>query len=323
MTGSRSRDKGDHYYLMTSKANSDGTKRRYRYDHAKYIIVDSQAVLLGSENYSETSNAKKPGNRGWEIYAHDASLAKQFAGIFTTDTDTDTSHGDIEDLTDDSSRAAIVPTEFFALADALSAPVGAPLYKATVGIPDNTTVDVASITTTFSPDSLSGLLALINGAKKTLKLEMMTFSPVWGKTGTDSPLLEAVEAAARRGVEVEVLLNDDTVFSHGSKSSERFKTSTTKNNNEKTVDVLNQAADGESLTLVARIANIKAMKVDYIHNKGALVDGEQVLISSINWDENSVENNREVGAVLNSTAAYQFYEPVFDQDWSVSASKSK
>jgi phosphatidylserine/phosphatidylglycerophosphate/cardiolipin synthase-like enzyme len=309
MTSDRNRDQSDHYYVMTSKASAHA-KRRYRYDHAKYIIVDGQSVLLGSENYSETSHPKKPGNRGWETYVHgNADLVKTFQQIFQTDTDS--SYGDIEDMTDDSNRAAL-PAPLFAIGDALAVP-SAPAVGPAIDLPNNATVDVSSISTIFSPNSLSGLLDLINGARKTLKLEMMTFSPVWGSSGKESPLLEAVEAAAKRGVNVEVLLNDDTVFDNG--SSPDLLSSTSKNNNEKTVSVLNQAASDDGSPLEARIANIKAMEVDYIHNKGVLVDGNLVLVSSINWNENSITRNREAGVILSSTDINAHYSALFNRDW--------
>jgi phosphatidylserine/phosphatidylglycerophosphate/cardiolipin synthase-like enzyme len=57
------------------------------------------------------------------------------------------------------------------------------------------------------------------------------------------------------------------------------------------------------------------MNVTYIHNKGALVDGTQVLISSINWNENSVEHNRETAAIVESADVNQYYDQLFETDW--------
>jgi phosphatidylserine/phosphatidylglycerophosphate/cardiolipin synthase-like enzyme len=64
------------------------------------------------------------------------------------------------------------------------------------------------------------------------------------------------------------------------------------------------------------------MGVDYIHNKGALVDGDQTLISSINWDWNSITNNRETAVVITSDTVNQHYSALFTQDWDNSASSS-
>ena len=35
--------------------------------------------------------------------------------------------------------------------------------------------------------------------------------------------------------------------------------------------------------------------VEKVHNKGAIIDGDKVLISSINWGDNSILKNREMG----------------------------
>ena len=119
-----------------------------------------------------------------------------------------------------------------------------------------------------------------------------------------------------------VLLNDSTVFDHPSKEDATAddehafeKSSKPKiNQNQVTVDALNRACG----RIDARIANIKAMGVTYIHNKGMMVDGDKVLISSINWNENAVEKNREAAVVLHGSVIHDYYHSLFDGDWGVS-----
>jgi hypothetical protein len=50
-----------------------------------------------------------------------------------------------------------------------------------------------------------------------------------------------------------------------------------------------------------------------------LVDGQRTLISSINWDENSIESNRETALVVSSPDVYNFYLATFQSDWNNSA----
>ena len=71
------------------------------------------------------------------------------------------------------------------------------------------------------------------------------------------------------------------------------------------------------------VADLKAMGVDYIHNKGVVVDGNKTLISSINWDENAVEKNREAAVVITSTDIYNHYEALFQHDWDVSTNSQQ
>ncbi|MGZ3693693.1 MAG: phospholipase D-like domain-containing protein, partial [Bdellovibrionota bacterium] len=85
-----------------------------------------------------------------------------------------------------------------------------------------------------------------------------------------------------------------------------------------TIKALNELAATRGLKISAKTANLKAMGVDYIHNKGLLVDGNKTLISSINWDENSVLNNREAAVVITSAPVAQYFAGLFSRDWAVS-----
>ena len=51
-----------------------------------------------------------------------------------------------------------------------------------------------------------------------------------------------------------------------------------------------------------------------------LVDGNLTLVSSINWDQNSIEKNREAAVVITSVPVNQYFKALFDQDWRVSPS---
>ncbi|MFW9976280.1 MAG: phospholipase D-like domain-containing protein, partial [Candidatus Thorarchaeota archaeon] len=53
------------------------------------------------------------------------------------------------------------------------------------------------------------------------------------------------------------------------------------------------------------------------HNKGIIVDGRIVLISSINYSDNSIEDNREAGVIIENEEIAQWYLEVFDYDWSI------
>jgi phosphatidylserine/phosphatidylglycerophosphate/cardiolipin synthase-like enzyme len=314
---------GDKLYEMTSKA---GGKRRFRYDHAKYAVIDDNQVLIGSENYSPTGNPTPGslGNRGWEVLIHDADLAQQFKGTFQADAVT--SFNDVLDLT---ANASYDYTEH----RKTPSPTGEPTHreptrpepthpKPNRPAPDrsdetagSSSMSADSVTRIMSPDtSEQGLIALIKSARATLDIEQMTFDPAWGKAGGTSPLYDAVVEAARRHVQVRVLLNDERVFDHPSHPSKPKNTVLQAN--------LNQLAQSEGLNASVRIANIKAMGVDYIHNKGVLIDGSMTLISSINWDENSVEHNREAAVLIVSPDVAAHYDALFAQDWQDSESSS-
>ncbi len=53
----------------------------------------------------------------------------------------------------------------------------------------------------------------------------------------------------------------------------------------------------------------------YNHNKFLLVDGEYVSVSSINWSNGSVVDNREAGAIVKNTNIANYLGDVFEWDW--------
>jgi phosphatidylserine/phosphatidylglycerophosphate/cardiolipin synthase-like enzyme len=59
-----------------------------------------------------------------------------------------------------------------------------------------------------------------------------------------------------------------------------------------------------------------------VHNKGVIVDNKSVLISSVNWNENSVTRNREVGIIIENDDVANYYSNVFLYDWNLSFPKS-
>ncbi len=308
------RVRGSHLYIMTSKATQ--SKRRFHYDHGKYAVIDDTSLLIGSENYSPTGNPVPGslGNRGWEVFIHEADIAANFEAMFLSDADP--SQGDVMDAT----RASVLALDsmvgeedFYARKPGSQKPPKGqkppkqqvPPPKQKPGSPSGSLLSASSVERVTSPDSsLSGLVSLLDGAQETIDIQQMTFDSAWS-TG-NNPLIAAIRKAAKRGVRVRVLLNDESVFNHSS--------TTAKEKNQPTVDLLNQISGVE-----AKIADIKAMGVDYIHNKGALVDGNLTLISSINWDENSIQRNREAAVVLTSADVFAHYEALFDHDWQVSA----
>ncbi|HDN96196.1 MAG TPA: hypothetical protein ENG71_03940, partial [Thermoplasmatales archaeon] len=60
-----------------------------------------------------------------------------------------------------------------------------------------------------------------------------------------------------------------------------------------------------------------------IHNKGLIIDGEKVLISSINWGENSVRRNREIGVVVEDKNIASYFEDIFWYDWNYKVEKKE
>jgi len=75
----------------------------------------------------------------------------------------------------------------------------------------------------------------------------------------------------------------------------------------------------EGLPLEVRLGWPADLGVRSIHNKGVIVDGERVLVSSINWNENSPAFNREAGVILEHPGVAGYYTEAFVQDWNRAA----
>jgi phosphatidylserine/phosphatidylglycerophosphate/cardiolipin synthase-like enzyme len=294
-------------FEMTSKTGPKRAKRRFRFDHAKYAVIDGDTLLIGSENYSPTGNpnAGTMGNRGWEVLMTNASLAKQFAKTF--DADKDTSYKDVLELTSNRNSSYLsekIDSKKSSQAELMKQLELVPFSSRHSG--SGLSFNATSVKKITSPDtSLNDLTTAIRQARSTIDVEQMTFDSVWKSTSNGlSPLMDALLAAASRGVRVRVLLNDESVFDHFGKPA--------RPKNGPSVDLLNQ--NGAS----ARIADLRAMGVNYIHNKGMIIDGTLTLISSINWNENSVMRNREAAVLIKSADVGRYYEELFESDWEAS-----
>jgi phosphatidylserine/phosphatidylglycerophosphate/cardiolipin synthase-like enzyme len=132
----------------------------------------------------------------------------------------------------------------------------------------------------------------IENAEETLDIKQVRIG------NRELPLLQAVLDAAARGVEVRILLSSAWYAAE--------------QNEQLAAWLRDQAAAGD-LPLTVRLAD-PGGAFERIHAKGLVVDGEQVLVGSINWNRNALRNNREVALLLEGAAA-GYFESVFDADW--------
>jgi len=111
--------------------------------------------------------------------------------------------------------------------------------------------------------------------------------------------LRAVLDAAARGVEVRILLSSAWYVAE---------------DNRRLASWLRDQARVADLPLSVRLAET-GDAFEKIHAKGMVIDGEQTLVGSINWNENAVEHNREVALLLDSDPVARYFGAVFEADW--------
>ncbi len=262
-------------------APSKGEHAPFRYDHAKYLVIDRQRVLITSENF-KASGFPLPGssgNRGWGVIIDEAGFAGYFASVFMADLH-DASvkpwygmPGDFEVPSSQKHRPEFYPESFSG----------------------------ATVRPVIAPDTSSEILELINSAKSTIEIEQ---AYITNESDTAlNPYLAAAINASRRGVHVRVLLD-----------SYWYNTEDPSDNNEMTT-LINTIAQREHLPLEARLADLTTNELEKIHNKGVIVDDRRVLVSSINWNHNSPNFNREAGVIIGHPGAARYFRTVFDDDW--------
>jgi cardiolipin synthase len=269
--------------LMETTASAHA---KYRFDHAKYCIVDDCGVFITSENFKPTGFPEPGtrGNRGWGAYLADPQLAAYFGEVFAHDT----GGGDISP---------------FGGADIMVEEWGAGSYEQEFA---PLTVPGVRVIPVLSPDTSRLITDLMAGAQSSIDIEQAYITRWSGDS--PNPYLEAAIDAARRGVRVRVLLDSYYYNIEGD------------DDNDEMAAYINDLATAEHLPLEARCADLDANNVVKIHNKGVIVDGRRVLVSSINWNENSPCFNREAGVILDHPDIGAYYAAVFEDDWQAGAS---
>ncbi|HVP94926.1 MAG TPA: phospholipase D-like domain-containing protein [Methanoregulaceae archaeon] len=253
----------------------------YRYNHAKYIVVDGKALFITSENFTNNGfpGTGDTGNRGWGICLYDRAAASYFRNVFLGDV-----HGD-----------GIFPTQGKP-GNIMEVPH---VEHAREFSPES--YCALNVTPVIAPDTSYLIGDLLNGAQEQIDIEQAYITNE--SPGVLNPYLGEAVNASRRGVHVRVLLDSYWFNTDGP------------NDNDELVAYINQVAKDEGLPLEARCAGLEENQIEKIHNKGVIVDSRKVLISSINWNTNSPTFNREAGVIIESPETGRYYGRAFTDDW--------
>ncbi len=269
-------------YLM---ASTDTAHARYRFTHAKVVVLDSARVVLGSENLNPSGYPPVggTGNRGWGVLVDDPDAARYFRDVYLHDR----SGGDILPFTP---AGEVLFWEQGDRGDLPPAALGPRTYQ-------NVTVRPV-----LAPDTAFLVEELIAGANCSVDIEVAS---IRNSTGDRlNPYLLAAIEASRGGAAVRILLDGS-----------RYGTGGDEDNDEMAALIAGMARL-EGLPLEVRVGWPGDLGVRCIHNKGVIVDGERVLVSSINWNENSPSFNREAGVILEHAGVAGYFTEAFARDYS-------
>jgi len=251
--------------------------------HAKFLIVDGEQVFVGSQNFD------------WRALKHIHEIGvrirhRQAAAAFL-------------DLFDLDWRLCKVESPGSALE---ASPRREYLLPFEVQIPEKSVIQFYPVWAPgdLSPNqdlwSLKAILEMIEGAKESIEVEILNYSPI-ARDKTYWPELEvALRSAAARGVNVRMIVADW-------------------NKTHPKIDYL------KSLTLVpnieVRLSTIPPYSGGHIpygrvtHAKFLTVDGRRSWIGCSNWEKSYYYNTRDAGVGVDSEEVAVLLRGIFDRDW--------
>lgn len=251
-----------------------GPRARYAFHHAKYAVVDDRSLVL-SENW-KPSGTGGSGSRGWGVAVESRNVSATLASVYRADAG----------WRDTVPWRAFRRNETFVAADPANG-----TYPSRFPSRD---VPVDSVDVLVAPDNAErGMLSVLRSADRSIRVQQVSIG------GRHQPFLRATLAAARRGVDVRVLLSGEWYVEAENRNLTRW---------------LNRRARREGIPLEARVAEPRS-RFEKVHNKGIIVDEERVVVGSLNWNNHSARENREVAVVLNGEEAGAYYARVFRADW--------
>jgi phosphatidylserine/phosphatidylglycerophosphate/cardiolipin synthase-like enzyme len=250
-----------------------GDRARYAYHHAKYAVVDNNALVM-TENW-KPSGVGGRSNRGWGAVVRDSVIADGLTEVFMADT----------------GWRDTMSWQVFRQRETFEPP--SPAFEEYPSKFPPRTVPVKRIQLLVAPDNAGQkLVELIDNATRSLRVIQVSIE------GLDGTFTRAALRAAQRGVDVRMLLSSAWYVEE---------------ENRVLAKRLNRRAKTQNLSLDVRL--VEPRRYETIHAKGVIIDGDQVVVGSLNWNPYSARENREVMVVLSGEEVGSYYSNVFDADW--------
>ena len=260
--------------------------KRYRYNHAKYVVLNDK-FIIHSANWGKSGIPKDNtyGNREWGIVVESGDGSEFLKEVFYYDWN----YKDCVEYNETSFTHGKPPEDY-----SISYYVPKGDYKPKFDAFEvNTSFNFSII---LAPDNAEEeIINLIKEAKEEILVEQAYIQLEW--EGGLNPFIREIINKNESGVKVYVILNK---YEYGWSSVI----------NRETKEFLEEKG-----------IKVKLHSQYTIHNKGLIVDGEKILISSINWGENSVRRNREIGIVIENKDIAEYFENIFWYDWNYKVEK--
>jgi phosphatidylserine/phosphatidylglycerophosphate/cardiolipin synthase-like enzyme len=259
--------------------------------HIKVAVKDHQSMWLSSGNWNNSNQpaidpvavagdaqAARHGDRDWHVVIDHPDLATMFEAYLSHDLTIAAAH----------QRPRPEPGPPLQPPDpgTTQTPPFAQFFPATTITADMT------ITPLLTPDPgvyVTNIQQLISSATTTLYLQFQYIELPTTPTTDSQPFQQLIGAVAERqqaGVDVKIIMSE-------------FET----------------AGYLEQLQNVGIdvVHNVKLQ--NNVHNKGIIVDGHTVLVSSQNWSVAGTLHNRDAGVIIANPDAARYFQQIFLHDW--------
>jgi len=263
---------------------------RYIFNHGKYLVIDKKTVIIESCNWAKTGVPKNPsyGNREWGVILRNKEVADYFLNVFKNDWDEDRC-----DIYTFHEINLSIPQDYF-IDETIYWGKYEPEFKLQTFKGNFTVIPV------LSPDTSNiAINKLIESSNDSIYIEQLYIYKDWDNQ--INPFVKRLVNKARNGVDVKIILNYNPTY---------------ENTNEKINETKRYLEEND---IEVKLIYTNWSYFTNVHNKGLIVDNKSVLISSINWNENSVMRNREVGIIVNDCDVANYYKNIFFYDWNLSA----
>ncbi len=287
--------------------------------HIKVAVRDSASVWVSSGNWNNSnqpdidpvndpgdSTAARSADRDWHVVVSDPALSQTLEAFLLNDLKVAGAHDVTASSAATTPGAAATPGDA-ATPGAAAAPddaaVGWPVSSALTAprattppfaqfFPAKTITGQMTITPLLTPDPgvyVDAVTALVSSAQRTLHLQFqyIELPKTAGSTSAAfASLVDAVIARQKAGVEVQIIMSEY-----------------------ETAGYLEQLqAAGLDVVNSVKIQN-------NVHNKGIVVDGSSVLVSSQNWSTDGALYNRDAGVVIANSDVAAYFDQLFAHDW--------
>ena len=253
----------------------------YLYLHSKVAVRDSSSIWMSSGNW-KPSSVPAPDVRGnveWSVIIDNDDLAQMVEQQFDLDREF---------------------AELMALNDYDQYQFYPPGTIGGGGVQSAIQTSISGELLTCPTNCVTKIVEFIMSAEDEVLLSQQTLDADWAYGwGDENPIITALHDVAVQGVGVHLIINGAYLD----------------DDDQEVVDLFNEVWNSTEGLDASAVVMGEDDDVAKLHNKGIIVDGESVLVSSINMGSSAMNRNREMGVIIHSSLITQYYLDGWHADW--------